>query len=132
MYNHEEQIYKIFDDEKEKKDFMKFYFWFIGESYFINALNRFKDKTGFGIECVRILFHDDFDEWEEYRCKEDEVSLIKDYPAAEEDTMGYLSFKDFYNCLIDHSKEYIKKYPEQEEEVCKLLREIKESLDINT
>jgi hypothetical protein len=131
MYNKEEESYRIMETIEEKQEFMKFYFWHIGDGNFVRALNRFKNKEGFGIESVGILFHLDFQEWEEYRCKEDEVALILDYPAAEEDTIGYLDFKQFYGYLKDHSQEYIRKHPEQKEEVVKLLKEIKQSLNIN-
>lgn len=96
----------------------------------IDCLNNFKNKQGNGIEGILILFYQDFeddDEWKPYRCKEDEVALIMFYPAADEDTIGYMDFKEFYPYVYKRAQEYISSYPEEKEEVTRLLKEIKES-----
>lgn len=100
---------------------------------FIKCLNRFKNKEGYGEEGNLILFYQDFDdddEWKQYRCKEDEVALIMFYPAADEDTFGYMHFKQFYSYVYHYGQKYIQEHPEKKEEVTRLLNEIKESWGI--
>ena len=53
---------------------------------------------------MMILFHPDYEEWEQYRCKENEVALLMYYPAAEEDTIGYMDFKNFILMFINVHK----------------------------
>lgn len=131
MFSYEDDGYqKKLKTTEEKRKFIEYYFWHIEDENFVRSLNRFKEKKGFGTEYVRILFHADFDGWEEYMCNEGEVAFIMDYPAAEEDTIGYLGFEQFYIFLLEYSEKYIEKYPEQEVEVSKLLREIKDSFNI--
>lgn len=62
---------------------------------YIRVLNEFKNRTGFGMENIHILFYSDFEEWDEFRCKENEVALIMEYPVVAEDTIGYLDFCGF-------------------------------------
>ncbi len=76
------------------------------------------------------MFHDDFEEWEEYRCKENEVALIMDYPAAEEDTIGYLDFSHFYSFLVDEGRKYMEEEPEKHEEIDLLLKEVENTLGL--
>src|SRR4051812_26837706 len=102
--------YKVVESAEEKQKFMKIYLHWIRD-FFTKALNAFKNKRGYGIEFIGIAFYSDFDEWEkEYRCKEDEVALMFDYPAEEEDTIIYYSLEEFYDYLFDHGHEYIQKY----------------------
>ncbi|MBA4601980.1 ribonuclease toxin immunity protein CdiI [Thermoactinomyces mirandus] len=130
MYNSEDENYKIMETVEEKELFIDCYFSLVGNYNFINCLNRFKNKKGFGIEDFGILFYYSFDEWDKYRCKENEVALIMDYPAAEEDTIGYMDFEQFYPYVYQRGQKYIQKHPEEKEEVSCLLKEIKESWGI--
>lgn len=116
---------------EEKIEFMVSFFGIVGEEKFYNALNEFKDMTGFGVDCIRILFHGDFEEWEEYHCKENEVALIMDYPAAEEDTIGYLDFSQFYSFLVNESQKYIEQYPEKRDNINDLLKVINIKFGLN-
>lgn len=115
---------------EEKIEFMVSFFGIIGEEGYCKALEEFKKKTGYGVDCIRILFHDDFEEWEEYRCKEDEVALILDYPAAEEDTIGYLNYQQFNSFLVDEGQKHIEKRPEKREKIDLLLKEVKSALGV--
>lgn len=130
MYNSEEENLKVMETMVEKEEFMRMFFMAIGNYYFIDCLKGFRKKTGFGIEAIGVLFHQDFDEWDKYRCKENEVALMLDYPAAEEDTIGYIDFGHFYPYVYQHGQKYIQKYPEKKKEVTRLLKEIKESWGI--
>ncbi|MBA4601984.1 ribonuclease toxin immunity protein CdiI [Thermoactinomyces mirandus] len=130
MYNSEDENYKIMETVEEKELFIDCYFSLIGDYNFIAALTRFKNKTGFGIEDIMILFYPDYEEWEKYRCKENEVALLMYYPAAEEDTIGYMDFEQFYPYVYHYGQKFILKHPEKKEEVTRLLKEIKESWGI--
>ncbi|WP_407637715.1 ribonuclease toxin immunity protein CdiI [Bacillus ndiopicus] len=96
----------------------------VGKEKYYNALNEFKNQTGFGVDCIRILFYRDFEDWEKYRCKENEVALIMDYPAVEVDTIGYLDFAQFYGFLVNESQRYTEQYPEKHDNINNLLKEI--------
>lgn len=130
MHNLEEEKYIFMKTISEKEKFIDLYFWIIGDGNFIYALTRFKNKTGFGIEDIMILFYPDYEEWEKYRCKENEVALLMYYPAAEEDTIGYMDFKQFYPYLNQYGQQFIQRNPEKKEEVINLLKEIKKSWGI--
>ncbi|MBA4603116.1 ribonuclease toxin immunity protein CdiI [Thermoactinomyces mirandus] len=130
MYNSEEENYKIMKTIEEKELCIRIFFSLVGNYYFIRCLNEFKEKTGFGKEEIMILFHQDFEEWEKYRCKENEVALLMYYPAAEEDTIGYMDFEQFYPYVNQYGQQFIQRHPEKKEEVTRLLKEIKESWGI--
>ncbi|MBA4550087.1 hypothetical protein H1R82_13940 [Thermoactinomyces intermedius] len=108
----------------------QYFFMLVGNYYFVDCLDSFKNKRGFGIEEVMILFRQSFDEWERFRCQENEVALVMYYPAAEEDTIGYMDFKEFYPYVYKRAQEYISSHPKRKEEVTRLLKEIKESWGI--
>ncbi|MBA4601225.1 hypothetical protein H2C83_02560 [Thermoactinomyces sp. AMNI-1] len=112
---------------EEINDFIDIYFSIVGDYQFINALNEFNNRTGFGIEDFLILFYQDFDEWEKYRCKENEVALLMYYPEPDQDRIAYLDFQQFYPYLYQYGQKFIRKHPEKKEEVIRLLKEIKES-----
>ncbi|MBA4602741.1 ribonuclease toxin immunity protein CdiI [Thermoactinomyces mirandus] len=130
MNNPEEEDFKIMETIEEKEKVIDIYFTMIvGDYYFIKCLNEFKDQSGFGIESFGILFYQDFEIWDEFRCKENEVALL-DYPAAEKDRIGYLDFQQFYPYVYQYGQRFIQKHPERKEEVTRLLKEIKESWGI--
>lgn len=116
---------------EEKEEFMVSFFGIIGEKGYCKALEEFMKETGYGVDCIRILFHNDFEEWEEYRCKENEVALILDYPAVEEDTIGYLDYSHFYSFLVDEGQRYMEKQPEKRKEIDLLLKEVESRLGLN-
>lgn len=116
---------------EEKIDFMNSYFGIVGRENYYIALNEFKNLTGYGVDCIRILFHGDFEEWEVYRCKENQIALIIDYPAAEKDTIGYLNFAQFYSFLVNESHNYIELYPEEYDNINSILKEIKIKFGLN-
>lgn len=106
---------------KEKEEFMVSFFGIIGEEGYCKALEEFKKETGYGVDCIRILFHNDFEVWEEYRCKENEVALILDYPAVEQ----------FYSFLVDEGHRYIEQQPEKRKVIDLLLKEVESTLGLN-
>jgi len=116
--------------KEEIIEFMETFFGNMGVEKYIRVLNEFKNRTGFGMENIHILFYNDFEEWDEFRCKENEVSLIMEYPAVAEDIMGYLDFLRFYNYLVAKSRDYILNQPEQIEEINELLKEVKNSFGL--
>ncbi|HZG18195.1 MAG TPA: ribonuclease toxin immunity protein CdiI [Candidatus Bathyarchaeia archaeon] len=118
------------ESKDEKKEFFESFFGIVGSKNFYRALNEFKNKTGFGVDCISILFYGDFEEWDDYRCKENEVALIIEYPAAKEDTIGYLDFSQFYSVLDTECKKYIEKHPEELENINRLLSEIKSEFGV--
>jgi CDI immunity protein len=106
------------------------FFSLVGNFNFVDCLNNFKNKRGFGIEEVMILFRQSFDEWERFRCQENEVALVMYYPAAEEDTIGYMDFKEFYPYVYKRAQEYISSHPKRKDKVTRMLKDIKESWGI--
>ncbi|WDV05484.1 MULTISPECIES: ribonuclease toxin immunity protein CdiI [Lysinibacillus] len=118
------------DSKEEIKEFMETFFGNMGVNKFIRVLNEFKNRTGFGMENIHILFYNDFEEWDEFRCKENEVSLIMEYPAVAEDTIGYTDFLQLYIFLVAKSKNYILKQPELLEEINELLKEVKNAFGL--
>ena len=118
------------DTNEEIKEFMETFFGNMAVEKYIRVLNEFKNRTGFGMENIHILFYSDFEEWDEFRCKENEVALIMEYPVVAEDTIGYLDFLRLYDFLVAKSKNYILNQLEQLDEINELLKEVKNSFGL--
>ncbi len=89
---------------------------------FIHVLNRFKNKQNSGVEGISVFFQNDFEEWDEYRCKDNEIALLT---GIGEERIGYMKLPEFYKLIEQVSQEHVEWYPENKENVKHLLKEVK-------
>ena len=115
---------------EKKEKYIRLYFNYIGKSYFLDALENFRKKEGFGQEYVWCCFANEYEKWEEDYFGESGVAFYFEYPAVEEDCTIILSNEEFYKYLVDECKDYIKKYPKDEDVVHNYLSVIKKKLKL--
>lgn len=116
--------------ESKKEKLLKLYYSHIGDGYFIDALNNFCNRQGFGIEDIWCVFANEYESWEEDYFGENGVAFYFDYPAVEKDEVLTLDEKSFYKYLLEVSKDYLTRNPTDEQKVKKLLKKIKYNLNI--
>lgn len=110
-------MFKRVTEKQDQIKLMEKYFWFIGDGYFLDALNSFKKGEGFGIEAISCLFHDEFEPWEDMYFGDSGVAYIEEQSPIEESIMFVMNYKEFYDYLTYQSKGYLERFPQDEWEV---------------
>ncbi len=102
-------MYKLISIKEEKNILLNDYYANIGDERFLEFLEEVRNRTGFGLECMRILFKSDLEEWEEEYSylQEKEVVLLAEFPAAKEDSMFKISFEDFFENIKNQTEKYL-------------------------
>ncbi|MGX7418419.1 hypothetical protein ACWOFR_06395 [Carnobacterium gallinarum] len=95
-------MYKLVTDNEEMQKLINGYFILIRNNLEM-AMEKFANRECFGIESMSILFKEDLDEYEDQKelqeIKKNQVVLLAESPAVQEDEKIYLSFKELYSCL---------------------------------
>lgn len=89
---------------------------------FLRVLSFFRKLQGYDTECISIFFRSDFEEWDEYRCSENNITIILGFSSTVE--MGYMSFDDFYKNIEFACIKYLEKFPLDANKINYLLTEI--------
>lgn len=123
-------MYKYLEGIEEKRKLMDLYYWYIGEGYFLDALNRFKNEDGFGIENIRCLFQNDYEPWEEEYFEGRYVAFIAEHPAVSEDIIAMVDYETFYEHLRGTCEKYIRNNKSEGNKVKTLLLQVQNRLII--
>lgn len=115
-------------DQRERDEYLRYYFSNLGDGYFIEALEEFSNRDGFGIGEIGCGFADNYEPWEEDYFGKTGVAFYFDYPAVKEDITLILDEETFYMYLIKASENYLARYPDEEQIVKELLAKIKNNL----
>ncbi|PDZ11513.1 ribonuclease toxin immunity protein CdiI [Bacillus pseudomycoides] len=116
--------------ESKKEELLKRYYSHIGDGYFLDALNNFSNRQGFGIEDIWCVFANEYEPWEEDYFGETGVAYYFDYPAIDKDEVLTLDKDSFYKYLLDASEDYLTRNLTDEQKVKKHLKIIKRKLHI--
>lgn len=116
--------------ESKKEELLKLYYSHIGDGYFLDALNNFSNRQGFGIEDIWCVFANEYEPWEEDYFGETGVAYYFDYPAIDKDEVLTLDKDSFYKYLLDASEDYLTRNLTDEQKVKKHLKIIKRKLHI--
>lgn len=121
---------KKMDSFSEKKVFVEQYFKSIGDQLFLDALDQFSRKSGFGREPFCNIFHNEYETWEEGYFGDTGVKFVAYYPAMNIEEQAILSNSEFYD-LVDKAAElYLEKYPDKKAVVIELLGKIRNILEL--
>lgn len=105
---------------------------FFREKKVIDALLGFSNFRGFAIdEYMSCHFAKEFpDRNDEEYFGEEGVVFYLDYPAVQEDVVVVLTNEEFYQVVKDCYDDYAMNHKEKQEQVVKLLSELKRNLDV--
>ncbi|MCY9163931.1 ribonuclease toxin immunity protein CdiI [Bacillus atrophaeus] len=116
--------------DNKNKDLINYFFQVMGDERFLRILEKFSNGEGYGIENVRCVFADDYEEWEEDYFGNEGIAFYFDYPAVEEDEEVILDYENFYQYLNEIVGQYLERHPENKSEVEKYMGTIKEKYNI--
>lgn len=101
------------------------YYFAIGDSNFIKALEKYCKGQGFGNEHIWCLFAGELEEWEEGYFGEDGICYFFDQPAVDKDVTLVLNYHAFYVYLKEASQAYLLRHSDDTDIVESRLCEIK-------
>ncbi|CAM2896601.1 ribonuclease toxin immunity protein CdiI [Hathewaya histolytica] len=113
------------------EELLNLYYWVIGDEKLLFVLDKYSNCEGFGVENIWCCFANEFQEWEEDYFGESGVEYYFDYPALEKDCMVILTYKEFYEYLLDFCKKYVEKHSEEKDIIYEYLNNIKVNLNLN-
>lgn len=105
------------------------YYFFPHDNYLMKALNNYADGQGFGEEASACYFSTETVKGEEDYL-EDGVCYFF-YQATTQPKDIIISYDKFYGYLLYAVEKYLKKYPENKDEVENLLSKIRERFSIS-
>lgn len=114
----------------EKNYLIEFYYDYIKESYFVDALYKFAQKEGFGLEYVWCVFSDYYEPWEDEYFGDTGVAFYFEPPAVAEEKEIFLTNDEFYFALEKRAQNYILKNNDSAEEINALLLKVKELMEL--
>lgn len=121
---------KIVEDKNDIDELFKTYFNCIRGRYFTEALKAFESSDGYGYEYVCCSLASTYQSWEEGYFGKTGVKISIDFPAASTDTMAIITNGEFFDYLMEASKNFITEFPEKQNEVESCLENIKNKLNI--
>ncbi|MDQ0928541.1 hypothetical protein QFZ25_002601 [Bacillus atrophaeus] len=112
------------------KELINYFFKVMGDERFIQILEKFSNGEGYGIENVWCVFADDYEKWEEDYFGNEGIAFYFDYPAVKENEEVFLDYENFYKYLNEIVSEYLERHSENEPEVEKYMKGIKDRYEI--
>lgn len=104
-------------DQRERDEYLRYYFSNLGDGYFIEALEEFSNRDGFGIGEIGCGFANNYEPWEEDYFWETGVAFYFYYPAVKEDFTLILDEETFYNYLLKASEDYLTRHPADDQQL---------------
>ncbi|GIP56092.1 MULTISPECIES: ribonuclease toxin immunity protein CdiI [Paenibacillus] len=108
---------------------MELYFLYLDEDKFIDALEDFSNKVGYGIsEFICCAFPPEYESWEEGYFGDTGVKFEVEPPAVDGIKYEIVSNTDFIDFLDNLTHQYLVSYPMEQSKVELLLNQIKTKL----
>jgi hypothetical protein len=113
------------DKDFDNLNAMELYFLYLEENKFIDALTDFAKNKGYPIsEFICCGFPEEYESWEEGYFGKSGVKFEVEPPAVDDEKHLVVAKEDFVNFVSDLAKHYLLSNPNQQDEVCNLIKEI--------
>ena len=119
------------EDFEEKKQMIEDYFKTIGDTRFLEVLNKFKVVVGFALSCKCCEFASEYRLEEEGYFGESGVNFSMIPPLVEEEVYAIIDYKTFFDYLKLICEDYLKRFPNNSDEVNQCLVKIGERFNIS-
>lgn len=129
MANMDEEIYYVVD-EQEKIEHMEAYYSTLGDGYFLDALNEFKNRKGFGIGYTSCYFATECTPDDEEYFGDSGVNFTTTPPVTSVEVYAIVDNKLFFEYLVHVAQDYLLRYPQNIKTVESCLAQIKVRLEI--
>lgn len=121
----------IIEEFSEKVELMRLYYKIIGDGKFMEAIENFKNKQGFGIDPVCCIFANEYQPGEEGYFGETGVNFSIQPPMAEGEENAIVDENIFFRYLTEAGEEYLTRQPQDQSEIAASLKELKEILNLS-
>jgi len=108
-----------------------FYYDYIGEAYFLDALAKFSIGEGFGLEYVWCVFSHYYETWEDDYFGDEGVAFYFEPPAVKVEETIILNNNEFYRYLEEAAMRYTDKNSDSKKDIIKYLKKVKVYLNIS-
>lgn len=120
----------IIEEFSEKVRLMRLYYKIIGDGKFIEAIDNFKNKKGFGMDPICCIFANEYQPGEEGYFGQTGVNFSIQPPMAEVEENAIVDEKVFFQYLTEAGEDYLTRRPQDRTRVEVSLKELKEILNL--
>ena len=121
----------IIEEFSEKVELMRLYYKIIGDGKFMEVIENFKNKQGFGIDPVCCIFANEYQPGEEGYFGETGVNFSIQPPMAEVEENAIVDENVFFQYLTEAGEDYLTRRPQDRTRVEVSLKELKEILNLS-
>ncbi|MEK4718483.1 ribonuclease toxin immunity protein CdiI [Priestia sp. FSL W8-0524] len=121
----------IIEEFSEKVELMRLYYKIIGDGKFMEVIENFKNKQGFGIDPVCCIFANEYQPGEEGYFGETGVSFSIQPPMSEVEENAIVDENVFFQYLTEVGEDYLTRRPQDRTRVEVSLKELKEILNLS-
>lgn len=121
----------IIEEFSEKVELMRLYYKIIGDGKFMEVIENFKNKQGFGIDPVCCIFANEYQPGEEGYFGETGVNFSIQPPMSEVEENAIVDENVFFQYLTEVGEDYLTRRPQDRTRVEVSLKELKEILNLS-
>ncbi|WP_341281328.1 ribonuclease toxin immunity protein CdiI [Paenibacillus sp. FSL H8-0537] len=125
----DDEIYYV-EDVQEKIMNMEAYYSTLGDGYFLDALNEFKQGKGFGIGYTSCYFAAECTPYDEEYFGDSGVNFTTTPPVTSVEVYAIVDNELFFDYLVKVARNYLSGHPQKIELVESCLAQIKEKLNL--
>ncbi|KUF34861.1 MULTISPECIES: ribonuclease toxin immunity protein CdiI [Lysinibacillus] len=125
----DDEIYYV-KDTQEKIENMEAYYRTLGNGYFLEALNEFKNGKGFGIGYTSCYFATECTPNDEEYFGDTGVNFTTTLPVTSTEVYSIVDYEMFFEYLLKVAQEYLSIYPQNKLIVVENLTQIQKRFGI--